>query len=340
MGSDVRLALYGPREWQVFQRQTQQRGRVEVAGRLLGTVTSVEVRFKGKSAAGKKLDGRWRRATIDRTTGGVSLSVDLPAGGWYSLEARALNRGKTVAEWTVDNFGVGEVFVTAGQSNSTSCGQFATQQRSGMVSSFNGTAWQKATDPMWGAHDLIGIDPAELIVYAGGSPWLAFGDALYKTEGVPVGVAVTGHGGSSVHQWQPGEDLFEWMMTRIWQLGPGGFRAVLWHQGESDVEMEPGTYVERFARMVEGSRNRARWPIPWFAAKTSYHSPEIPKWDNLRADFDGIWDSGIALPGPDTDKLTDDHRDFDGLGIHFSVKGLTAHGKMWAKTVSKWFETQ
>ena len=45
MGSAVRLALYGPREWQVLQRQSKQRGRVAVAGRLLGTVSSVEVRF-------------------------------------------------------------------------------------------------------------------------------------------------------------------------------------------------------------------------------------------------------------------------------------------------------
>ena len=30
-------------------------------------------------------------------------------------------------------------------------------------------------------------------------------------------------------------------------------------------------------------------------------------------------------------RLTGDHRDFDGKGIHFSPKGLKTHGQMWAE---------
>ncbi|MHC4562824.1 MAG: sialate O-acetylesterase [Planctomycetota bacterium] len=331
----TRLAIYSPRVWQVCQRQTKQKGDVLISGRVGGRSDRVEAKITGKSLAGP-LDGTWRPIRLDKKTGAFCQELSVPAGGWYELEVRALLGGVTVASETLKPFGVGEVFITAGQSNSTSCGQFPITQQSGMVSSFNGTAWQRAKDPMWGAHDLIGIDPTELTVYAGGSPWPAFGDALVKVIGVPVGVAVTGHGGSSVNQWQPGHDLFEWMMTRMWQLSPGGFRAVLWHQGESDVEMPPGKYCEQFSRMVEGSRARASWPMPWFAAKASYHSPDIPKFDGLRAEFDAIWEWGIALEGPDTDTLTGDHRDFDGTGIHFSPKGLRAHGRLWAKKVAAW----
>jgi len=265
-----------------------QRGVVCVAGRVDRDVSAVEVRFSGRSVAGK-LDSRWRRAKRERATGGYHLSAPLPAGGWYAAEVRAVRRGKVVATKQVEPFGVGEVFVTAGQSNSTSCGQFPTEQTSGMVSSFNGTAGQEPRDPMWGAHDLIGIEPTEMIVYAGGSPWLGFGDGLFEALSVPVGVAATGRGGSSVDQWQPGGELFAWMMARIWQLGAGGFRALLWHQGETDVEMPAGRYGEQLARVIEASRAEAAWAIPWIVAKTSYHNPDVPGFETLRAEFDAIW---------------------------------------------------
>ncbi|HDZ21471.1 hypothetical protein LCGC14_0124760 [marine sediment metagenome] len=329
------LTLYSPRPWQVFQRQSMRTGKVLIDGRLADRADVVEVKFTGRSAGGA-LDGRWRRAKLDRASRAFRLSAQLPAGGWYSLEVRARVGGETVASARAEKFGVGEVFVTAGQSNSTSCGQFPTKQRSGMVSAFNGTQWKTATDPMWGAYDLIGVSPTELIVYAGGSPWLSFGDAMYKRYGVPIGVAVTGQGGSSVLQWQPGEDVFAWMMTRIWQLGAGGFRAVLWHQGESDCEMPPGQYCEKLARVIEASRAEGGWAIPWSVAKVSYRGPDLPRLDSMRVEFDAIWESGIALAGPDTDTLGGDNRDDDGKGVHFSPKGLRAHGRMWANVIAKW----
>ncbi|HLK58969.1 MAG TPA: hypothetical protein VKU00_20515, partial [Chthonomonadaceae bacterium] len=51
-----------------------------------------------------------------------------------------------------------------------------------------------------------------------------------------------------------------------------------------------------------------------------------------------LWDTGIALEGPDTDTLTGDNRDFDGKGIHFSPKGLHAHGRLWADKVSVYLD--
>src|SRR5262249_59329065 len=156
------------------------------------------------------------------------------AGGWYRLELRAVQKGKTVAEWTVEKVGVGEVFVIAGQSNATNCGEERIRTTSGMVASFSGRGWQPANDPQPGVHDKTG----------GGSCWPPFGDALYAKYKVPIGIASTGHSGSSVREWQPGSVYFKWMMKRIGQFGSGGFRAVLWHQGESDVRMTPDEYAK------------------------------------------------------------------------------------------------
>ena len=133
-----------------------------------------------------------------------------------------MKAGKVVGEMAVDHVGVGEVFVGAGQSNSTNCGQERIKQYSGMVSSFSGTAWQLADDPQPGVHDNS----------MGGSYWPAFGDEMYAKYHVPIGVASTGHSGTSVNQWIPGGELFRWMTTRMKELGREGFRAVLWHQGK------------------------------------------------------------------------------------------------------------
>ena len=83
-----------------------------------------------------------------------------------------------------------------------------------MVASFSGEQWQLADDPQPGVADKS----------QGGSFWPAFGDAMYERYGVPIGVAATGFGGTSVNQWQPDGDFFPWMMTRVYQLGPHGFQ--------------------------------------------------------------------------------------------------------------------
>jgi len=197
-----------------------------------------------------------------------------------------------------------------------------------MVSSFRGWEWRIADDPQPGTHDNS----------EGGSPWPAFGDAMYERFGVPIGIAATGHGGTSLNQWQPGEELFSWMMTRIYQLGPCGFRAVLWHQGESDVEMSAREYAEKLADIIEASKSVAGWEFPWFVAQVSYHNPQQPRFSSPRDGQRQLWDRGIALRGPDTDELTGDHRDMDGEGVHFSPKGLKAHGEMWAQDVGDYLD--
>ncbi|HOS95319.1 MAG TPA: hypothetical protein PLQ54_18555, partial [Armatimonadota bacterium] len=80
------------------------------------------------------------------------------------------------------------------------------------------------------------------------------------------------------------------------------------------------------------------WEFPWFVAQVSYHSPQQPRFSNPREGQRLVLERRIALPGPDTDTLTGDHRDMDGEGIHFSPKGLKAHGEMWAKDVGDYLE--
>ncbi len=322
------LTIRSPREYEVIQRDTVAGGAVLISGRVNSEADSVEVTFAGDSAFGE-LPAEALTLPVGAKSRQFNASVRLPAGGWYEMTVEAQQDGETVAESSVTRFGVGEVFVGAGQSNSTNCGQFKTTQATGMVSSFGGKEWQLADDPQPGVADRT----------QGGSFWPAFGDALYEKFGVPIGVATTGFGGTSVNQWQPDGDLFrDWTMTRVHQLGPRGFRALLWHQGEADVYMPSEEYFQKLKNTITASREHAGWEFPWFVAQTSYHNPKNPSFESVRSAQARLWEEGVALEGPDTDTLTGDHRDFDGKGIHFSPKGLKAHGEMWAEVIGEYLD--
>ena len=321
------LKILSPRDWQVFQRTTLKEGPIVLSGTTRPEADRVEYRISGNSID-VPLPDDWRQASFSQNTGTFCVGMSFPAGGWYNLEIRAFQGTKALAEKTVEHFGVGEVFLGAGQSNATNCGQFPIRQHSGRVASFSGAHWQPADDPQPGVADGS----------LGGSFWPAFGDALAARFSVPIGVASTGFGGTSVDQWQPEGELFRWMMRRVWQLGPAGFRGLLWHQGESDVEKTAEEYYRKLKRVILESKSQAGWEFPWFVAQASYHDPDHPSFPAPRKAQKRLWDERVALRGPDTDTLVGEHRDFDGLGIHFSPKGLKTHGEMWAERVGEYLE--
>ncbi len=327
LASDLTLDL--PLDYQVFQRRTKLQGAMTIRGRVRSPYDRVEVRTLGKSLQGA-LPDQWRELTVTAKARSFEGTMPTPAGGWYTVEVRALKDGKVVGQMTVDHVGIGEVFIGAGQSNSTNCGQEKIQQRSGMVSSFSGTGWQLGDDPQPGVHDNS----------AGGSYWPAFGDAMYEEYQVPIGIASTGHSGTSVNQWAPGSELCRWTIGRMNQLGPNGFRAVLWHQGESDVGMKSEEYTRKMTALIRETQKGAGWAVPWFVAQVSYHNPNQVTFPDPRAGQKKLWETGVAFEGPDTDTLTGDNRDEGGKGIHFSPKGLKAHGKMWAEKVAVYLDKE
>ena len=172
----------------------------------------------------------------------------------------------------------------------------------------------------------------------GGSFWPAFGDALVATYNVPVGVAVTGHGGTAIKQWKKEGELFKWTLNRLHQFGPNGFRAVLWHQGESDASMPAQEYAAGLGQIIGDFKQAAGWEFPWFVAHASYRPGNPLNEAGSRGGQKILWEQKTALEGPDTDVMLGDLRDKDGKGIHFSKKGLDAHGKAWAEKVKPYLD--
>lgn len=353
------LTLDEPLDYQVFQRQANASGAIRIHGQAPPTAERVRAELSGKAASGTITVAPLEMA-IDPATHEFSGNLIAPAGGWYRLIIKPFHGAESVGQSAIDHVGVGEVFVIAGQSNSTNYGSVRQKTATRRVSSFDGKKWAIADDPQPGVQDGSG----------GGSFIPAFGDALVDKYDVPVGVASVGCGATSVRQWlaegeaievhptldnfvktvSPGHwvctgELYRGLMQRIKAFGPFGFRAMLWHQGESDAgqgragypadrQISGCQYRKLMEHLIAETQTDAGWKFPWLVAQATFHSAQDPADAEFRAAQKSLWDDGIAQPGPDTDALGPDYRD----GVHFSARGLKAHGELWAKKVEEYLD--
>lgn len=349
------IVLESPQDYQVFQRSSRIEGKIRVRGKINSEFISVKIKLSGESIIGSLLD-EWQDISVETQTGEFDTELPVSAGGWYTFEIQAIKDADVIDKVVIGHVGVGEVFLGAGQSNSTNYGETKQTTKTDMVSSYGGMKWQLADDPQPGAQDSS----------KAGSFWPVFGDDMYAKYNVPIGISVTGSGSTSVNQWQPNGtilsymptskkyvkeigngqyevtgQLFDGLVKRINALGPNGFRAILWHQGESDANQAPPVpqltseeYAAALTNIITKTQEAAGWQMPWFVAQVSYHSPDDTHCDVIRDGQKALWDAGTALEGPDTDTLTGDNRQNKGKGVHMSDQGLKAHGKMWADKVS------
>ena len=352
------LTLRSPLDLQVIQRSSKKQGPLNIRGDLAGfpaKAPTIEARLTVDGQPGK-----WRRLSVNHKRQSFAADWDVPAGGWHRLEVRARSGAGVLAESVIEHVGVGEVFVIAGQSNSANHGAEKQKSNSGLVTSYDGRRWRPADDPQPGASG------------SGGSFIPPFGDAVAGRLHVPVGIVACGIGATSVREWLPKGSTFpnpptiegnvrklpsgEWeskgtifstFSTRMKQLGPHGFRAVLWHQGESDANQADATrtlpghlYHDCLEQLIRASRKEIGWNVPWFVAQASYHVPGDEASPDIRAAQASLWSKGLALEGPDSDALKGNLRDNGGQGVHFSGAGLREHAARWVEKVAPWLEKQ
>lgn len=343
--------LTSPLEHQVIQRSAKNRGILPIAGRGIAPGADLEARVVGAARA----DG-WRRLDARFDVDNFQATLEVPAGGWFRLEVRATIPGKEPVISAIAQVGVGEVFVVAGQSNSANHGEEKLETSTGRVASFDGANWKPCKDPQPGASG------------DGGSFMPPLGDELVERLGVPIGFIACGIGATSVREWLPAGTSFphppslehrvrrrvdgSWeskgeafaiLVDRMKSTGTAGFRAVLWHQGESDANQAdasrtlPGErYRDHLERLIHESSQASGRRVPWMVAQVSYHGPTDPGSAEIRAAQASLWQDGIALSGPDSDALRGDLRDQGGKGIHFSGMGQRALAAAWADKIVPW----
>jgi len=351
--------LDSPLDRQVFQRNVREWADVRIAGTVPSNTTIVVARAEpGEGLRGRATDWAVVAHGAQIKNGSFSGSIKLATGGWYSLKVRfrkSADDSVILGEALVEHVGVGDIFVVTGQSNSSNHGQEKQNTKTGLVAAFDGRKWQLANDPQPGASG------------GSGSFMPPFGDAIAEKFKMPVGIVACGIGATSVREWLPkgtkfpnpptiesrvqklpdGEweskgEAFEMLVARMKPFGKNGFRAVLWHQGESDARqpdpkrsLSGKQYRQYLEKLIRDSRKEIGWDAPWFVALVSSHGGNDDEPD-IRAAQKSLWDDGIALEGPDSDALKGDLRD----GVHFSGKGLREHGAKWAEKVAPWLEKQ
>ncbi|MGN1206233.1 MAG: sialate O-acetylesterase [Eubacterium sp.] len=264
----------------------------------------------------------------DATTYEGSIS-SVPAGGWYTLVVKTVDpqTNEQESSVTVEKIGVGEVFITAGQSNSCNFGWEKTKAESDQVSAFNPTTdqWQHCEDAQ---PCISGFAEGN----GSGSPWPTAGDELYTALEVPIGFVTTGFGGSTIQQLI--DEHYEPIKDAIDSLKPYGYRAILLYQGEGDSGegTKKAAYAESLTNLIAKTREDAGYDVTWMVANAAYtwYTTAAAEKEILDAQIEVCNETDIFL-GPYTDDLIDEYRGSDKL--HFSGLGLKEHGHRWAEAI-------
>lgn len=352
--------------FQVFQRNSSNVANIKVAGNIQTSGGGLQAQVL--DSAGNIL------AVVDSIqfySFGMAFELvisNVPAGGWYKLVLREFDNSlaNIVATASIDKIGVGEVFITAGQSNSVGTGELTRIAPPPYVSSgspYSGQ-WELAKEPM----------PFDLA--QGGSAWPRLGSLISQKYLVPVSFTVVGCGGTQISQWLETpihitreiktnadnclQGKYPTLNARLKDaaaklLQKGGFRAILWHQGESDRGGTTASYYNRFKAIHDQLNLQLGSNILWGVAQATFIPDEFVTYNPLstwpaggvrcsnstvqygslmapiQAAQQQIWANGLAFKGPNTDLLIGSYRSglINGYCIHFSASGVNAHADGW-----------
>jgi len=320
------VGVFGPVPRQVVQRDAKGVAAVYVGG-LAPPGTLVRARLVARP--GKRgTTTPWATMASTATGGPFHGWVRSVRAGWYDLTVQQLQGGVVRSSRTVQRVGVGEVFIAAGQSNAANFGspaQSPTDDRvSALTAGFKG--WQLAADPQPNSNGSMG------------SPWPDFGSAFASSTGIPVAVVAVAVGHTEVGQWQPGGSLYPALKAAMAKFGPGGFRAVLWHQGETDAAgcTSTDTYARLLQNLITASRTDAGFRVPWGIATASNLTINTRTcMDAVRAGQQQVVRTTPAtFAGPDTDGYRANGWTWDDT--HFNDTGLLKHGQGWSAAVKAW----
>lgn len=337
------LACQSPVDLQVVQRGTTPSARLPVRCEFPQGTSRVDLRIY-------RPDGALERTERHAVSTEIGTTVGTVLQPRVNVEVDAVDaRGTVLATHRAERVGAGEVFLTAGQSNSTASGSEMQHAASDFAVNL---------DPFSGR--FVKYDD-ETIHPGGGTPWPTFASELSaQLAGVPVAVIEAGCGGTFSAQWQPAAALVYWgdrvfcarpdeavptsnLFEKLVETGrrvkqiSGGFRAVLWHQGESDSlsNVSQRDYERNMVTLID--KSAARWAAfgiarpTWIAARTTAPQGNRRQRDRIRAAQTNLARRGVVRAGPDTDVLGPEFRAPDG--IHFNGPGLRAHGAMWVQPV-------
>ena len=311
-----------PTERAVFQQDAKQKSDIKVSGRCGGEATHVKI----FASINGKLQNSF---TVDLSEDQSFLTIiELGAGGWYHLQFHAVCGEKILATTDVEKVGVGEVLITAGQSNSANHGHPKQNAEDDRIVALGENGWHTADDPQ------------PIATGEGGTPWPLLGDLMAKEINLPIGFVSVGVGGTAVCQWDPDIEgsLYSRLQQAISRLSPTGARAVLWHQGESDTlnGTSADSYVAGMKKIIYQSHKDANLNLPWIVARVSFIGEDhVDKQADILAGQKALVERGLAFEGPTTDDLVGAKYRYDS--VHFGQRGLEIHAQRWLDVIKNCF---
>lgn len=351
----------------VFQRDNKNSSTIYISGNYDDALEKIEARL----VPIKQGQGATTEWTIlaDKPEGATFTGSMKGTGGWYQLQVRGWKNGIVVAENTVDKVGIGEVFLIAGQSNAE--GRRGYGEKSAIDDRVNCLNYQKIDylDEIPLFKSFSHLETSSTIAPRGeGGAWCwgEVGDLLAARLNVPIMFFNVAYGGTTIENWYsssiglptvhdflkftfPNDTPYSYMrITLQYYLSHLGVRAVLWCQGEAemDVKTTEDYYAVALKRVIDKSRYDSGKKLSWVVARTTYTtlgktsnispvSPTIIKAQNRVINpsdfiFEGPYTDSIQIPRPD--------------GVHLqnvpNNEGITALANAWNKKLNDNFFNQ
>ncbi|GAB3773628.1 hypothetical protein GCM10028818_15430 [Spirosoma horti] len=327
----------------VFQRNLANEAIVTVTGMASPTATTVEARFV-PLASGQGSVTAW--TPLNFLTGSKAFRGKVTvSAGWYRLDVRSKAGTTILSQTKVNRVGVGEVFVIAGQSNAfggIERGLVAAEDRV-MCVDFRQDSLSEQLLPLQFSHINYGsnMGPSQPPHMYG-----LLGDKLVQRLNVPVLFIGAALGGTSSTEWRqsaagnigttPNPAVYRRLgAVLLHYIARTGARAVLWHQGESDINSSTQTYFDNIKYVIEKSRQQVgSKPLAWVISRASYilgqTNPQV-----INAQNQLINNVANVFAGPATDNIigTDNRPD----NIHFQGNGRIRFTEAWDASLTASF---
>lgn len=342
----------------VFQRNLQNEAEIPISGSLSRKAEFVQARFTPINGQGFD-DGTWYTIQSNANQGFFFGKVRV-RGGWYRLEVRAYTNGQFESA-KIDKVGVGEVFIISGQSNARGIsGRGEKGANDDRVNCVNNLNLLNSFESISTELTISQLSQNANIAPTGHGAWCwgELGDKLAQRLNVPILFFNSGWNGTMSLNWnQSSQRQFTWdaiFQTFFPYLYPYqnlryslnyfaslfGVRAVLWQQGEGDVDPGVPNREEGYNNiktLIEQSRRDFGANMAWMITKTSYvhgktsdivltYQQDIINTPGLNV-FQGPFTDNIQIPRPD--------------GIHFAntfnSNGLSDLADAWNQSLNDFF---
>ena len=241
------IIIQYPLDNTTLQRSTDSSGNINIVGTYSGNPSSIEARFNV---------GAWQVIDTNPSKGKFSGTLMNQEVGQGLLEVRFENLPRLI--FSVNNIGMGDVFVVVGQSNVTgaainfqtpnSTNQYVSTEFSTENQYFETEFSTVSLSPIWRIHQDYSVFPL-------------VANYIIQNEGVPVGFIKTGIASSTIDLWTKNNKGFRGMIQTIDEATNGtmNISAILFFQGENNTFYVPslpfGNYNDYKIKLAEFNSN-------------------------------------------------------------------------------------